>query len=317
MTLAKNKAVQTMLPALLAAVLFAGPFFANPANAQSATGSIEATTIYESAYPKVNASSNSSFTVQSQYHIYKPGDAVRIEGSMSSEMREETQAEEVAIQVIDAQGVVTANQQAAVSSNGEYSATINLPSNAQQGEYDINSTIEVDASLLGLLDAEITANLESSAQFVVGSANTFEVTVEAEDGGQAEQFEVDITSNSNVDAVQMSHAEKTLSFMVEGETGTRGVTEVTIPKAMLSGEMVVLIDGQAVAAESNDVIVKSNTDTHITFEINYSHSEHKVEVQGTTVAPEFPVSVLVMAAAIGSIVAAIAVGKKKGFFSGA
>jgi hypothetical protein len=59
----------------------------------------------------------------------------------------------------------------------------------------------------------------------------------------------------------------------------------------------VLIDGEAVAAESNDIIVKSNTEADAIFEINYSHSEHTVEVTGTRLSatPEFSLSVFVMA----------------------
>lgn len=59
----------------------------------------------------------------------------------------------------------------------------------------------------------------------------------------------------------------------------------------------VLIDGEAVAAESNDIIVKSNTKTDAIFEINYSHGEHTVEVTGTRLSatPEFSLSVFVMA----------------------
>ena len=84
-----------------------------------------------------------------------------------------------------------------------------------------------------------------------------------------------------------------MSFTVEDEIGTRGAAEVTIPKAMLRGEMtmmmmmmmMVLIDGEVVvAAESNDIIVKSNTETDAMFDINYSHSEHTAEVTGTPVS---------------------------------
>jgi hypothetical protein len=81
---------------------------------------------------------------------------------------------------------------------------------------------------------------------------------------------------------------------------------------MLSGDMAVMIDGQVVSPESNDVIVTSDTSAETTFEINYSHSEHDVAVTGTTVAPEFPIATIVMAAAVGSIVAAIAIARKKG-----
>jgi hypothetical protein len=133
----------------------------------------------------------------------------------------------------------------------------------------------------GLLDAEIVAKLGSSTQFVIGTSNSFEVQAE---GG--EQFELEITSNSNVGNVELRQEEKKVSFTVEGETGTRGAAEVTIPKAMLPGEMMmVLIDGEVVVAtESNDIIVKSNTETDATFEINYSHSEHTVEVTRTPIS---------------------------------
>jgi hypothetical protein len=107
----------------------------------------------------------------------------------------------------------------------------------------------------GLLDAEIVAKLESSTHFVIGTFNSFEVQAK---GG--EQFELEIISNSNVGNVEFRQEEKEVPFTVEGEPGTRG------------------------AAESNDIIVKSNTETDVMFEINYSHSEHTVEVTGTPVS---------------------------------
>jgi len=106
-----------------------------------------------------------------------------------------------------------------------------------------------------------------------------------------------------------------VTFKAEGETGTRGVTQVTVPKAMLSGEMVVMIDGKAVASDSNDVIVTSDTGTETTYEINYHHSEHDVSVTGTNVVPEFPLATLVMAGAVGSIVGVLAIARKKGLVS--
>jgi hypothetical protein len=143
--------------------------------------------------------------------------------------------------------------------------------------------------------------------FAVASSSSFEITAE---GG--EQFHVDIASNSTVDGVELDQEAKIVTFRVDGETGTRGVTQVTVPKAMLSGEMVVMIDGQAVSSESSDVIVTSDTSTETTFEINYTHSEHEVAVSGTNVVPEFPLATLVMAGAIGSIITTLAVAKKKG-----
>jgi len=62
-----------------------------------------------------------------------------------------------------------------------------------------------------------------------------------------------MTSNSNVSNVGLHQEAKRVSLTVECETGTTGAAELTIPKAMLSGEMTVLIDGQLVTAESNEV----------------------------------------------------------------
>jgi hypothetical protein len=53
-----------------------------------------------------------------------------------------------------------------------------------------------------------------------------------------------------------------------------------------------------IAENSNDVIATSYTATEMTLEINYSHSEHTIEISGTSAVPEFPISVIVMAAKI-------------------
>lgn len=280
---------------------------AQSSGSASATG--EVTTMYSTSYPKIEADSDNSFTVQSEYRIYKPGDTVRIEGQMSSEMREETESDSVSVDVMDASGEVVANKSATVDGSGNYSVEIDLPANAEEGAYTADSTIEVSASVLGLLSADVVAQLESSTQFMVGSSASFDV--EASTG---DQFEVEITSNSNVSEVELDEEARMLSFTVEGETGTTGAAEVTIPKAMLSGEMTVLIDGQLVTAESNDVILKSETSADATFEINYMHSEHDVQVTGTNVIPEFPLAAIVMAAAVASVVGVVAVGRATGCF---
>jgi hypothetical protein len=230
-----------------------------------------------------------------------------VTGSVSNEMREETEADTVTVRLMDAEGTAVAEQQARADGSGEYSASLELPADAE-GEYSAGSKLEVEASVLGLLDAEITAKLESSTTFVVASSSSFDITAE---GG--EEFQVEIASSSTVGTVELKQEEKMVTFRVEGETGTRGVTQVTVPKAMLSGEMMVMIDGQVVSSESNDVIVTSNTSTETTFEINYSHSEHDIAVTGTNVVPEFPLTILVMSGAIGTIIAALAIAKKKGF----
>ena len=284
---------------LMATVLALGASISMPAFAQNSTeGSIETEIAYRTEYPRVEAEGETEVAVQTEHHLYKPGDTVRITGSVSEEMREEAESDTVTIQLTDADGTVAAEQQVTIESNGEYEANINLDSNAESGEYSAGSKLVVQASLLGLLDAELVAKLESPKySFVVGAETSHEV--EAQGG---ETFDIEIASNSNIGAVELNEEAKLLSFTVEGETGTNGVTEVTIPKAMLSGEMMVLIDGQAVSSTSSDVILKSETEADVTFEINYSHSEHTIEVTGTNVVPEFPMTALIMAAAVGSVI---------------
>jgi hypothetical protein len=80
--------------------------------------------------------------------------------------------------------------------------------------------------------------------------------------------------------------------------------------------MVVSIDGRAVAEDSSDVIVTSDTTTEMTLEINYPHSEHTIEITGTNVIPEFPVSMVVMAAALASIIVAVTAAGKRALIGG-
>jgi PDZ domain-containing secreted protein len=163
----------------------------------------------------------------------------------------------------------------------------------------MNAVITLSASVLDTLSADIKSKLETSARFEVVSSNAFAVNAEGKD------FEVDIASNSTVTDFAFVQQDKKVSFVVEGETGTRGVTQITIPKALLSGEMMVSIDGEAIPPESSDVVAIADTEEGLTLEINYHHSEHSIEVSGTNVIPEFPLTMVVMAAAISSVIVAV------------
>lgn len=299
-----KKASATVLMALSLAL--AAIFAAAPAYAQTgASGSADAQIQYRTSYPE--ASGDSDVKVQTEHHLYRPGESVTVTGSVSEEMRQETESDTVEVTVMDAGGSVVAEEEATVDSQGRYSATITLPQGAQDGDYSAGAKLQVSASILGVLEADVVARLQSSTNFVVAEESSHEVTIDT-----GEQFEVSIASNSTVSDVQLDQEQKLVRFMVEGETGTTGTTQVTVPKAMLSGEMLVMIDGQVVASDSDDVIVTSNTSTETTFEINYGHSEHEVAVTGTTVAPEFPASVIAMAAALGGVSALAAFKRRVG-----
>jgi len=265
-------------------------------NAQSHTNAqAEYHENYKSSYEKMSADSENSFTVETDKHLYKPGDNVKIEGSIWSGLITELGgANLVSIRVLDNNSTIVNDGKAQVNSDGQYNTEFTLPDNARNGAYTINAKIDVSADLIGSLTLKTQANLQSSAKFVVVSTNAFAVKAEGKD------FDVKLASNSNVSNLQFDGQAKKISFTVSGETGTKGTTDITIPKSLLSGNISVMIDGQVMSQA--DVIETADTQDETTFEINYHHSTHTIEIVGTNAVPEFPTTVLVMAAAIGLLV---------------
>jgi hypothetical protein len=282
--------------------LLSVPTISVPALAQNANESgngIEFSTKYKSAYPKIIADAAKPVTVQPEYHLYKPGDRVKVEGSVWIELiRQVYPFDLIAVKVKDSKGNVIAVEEVDIGSEGNYATEFTLLASAEEGVYTVECAIEIKADLLGVVKTVTAAALQDSANFAVSSYDKHIVEYENND------FEVSIASNSNVQDFNFKQQEKKVEFLVEGNTGTMGVTEITIPTALLSGEMVVFIDQNI--AVGYDVIIKSETDAATTFEINYTHSIHRIEVSGTNAIPEFPVTFLIVTVAIGSLIAVTA-----------
>ena len=138
------------------------------------------------------------------------------------------------------------------------------------------------------------AGLDSTTEFIVENPTAWAIKAGGHD------FDVNITSDSDVTDVKFDEQAKKLSFGVQGETGTTGVTDITIPKSLLSGDLTVMIDGQVMA--SSDVVKTSDVQDETTLEINYHHSSHVIEITGTNAVPEFPISTVIMALAISSVI---------------
>jgi predicted secreted protein with PEFG-CTERM motif len=251
---------------------------------------------YKSSYNKMSTDSENSFIIETDKHLYKPGDDVKIEGSVWSGLVTELGGVNlISIQVLDNNGTIVNDGKAQVSGDGQYSTDFTLPDNARTGTYAINAKIDVSADLIGSLTLKAQANLQSSTNFVVVSPNTFAVKVEGKD------FDVKLASNSNVTNLQFDEQAKKISFTVSGETGTKGTTDITIPKLLLSGNISVMIDGQVMSQA--DVIETANTQDETTFEINYHHSTHTIEIVGTNAIPEFgQLAPIILAASIMSII---------------
>jgi hypothetical protein len=275
--------------------------FAYPALAQdtSANGNGNVTVDYSTSYETASADVAKPVTVQLESHLYHPGDTADIQGYVWMDLINRVDALNlVKVEVKDNVGNIVAREDVTIDRNdGSYSGSLRLLDNAAEGIYTAEARLELEADALGIVEAITSATLQSSIEFAVAAPVEYDVNAESQN------FTVAIASNSGINDFQFKQPEKRVSFLVEGETGTKGVTEITIPKALLSGEMSVFMDQNLVAEE--DVIVKSETDAATTFEINYSHSIHRMEVTGTNVVPEFPLSSLAAVAGVVAIIVAI------------
>lgn len=252
---------------------------------------------YKNNYEKISANSDDEFTVQPQKHLYKPGDNVTIQGSIWSDLMTSLgNVNTVSIKVKDNDGNVVYDGKGQVDASGDYTAQFQLPSDAKKGAYTVDVNADVSADVLGSLTLKTKAALDSSTKFVVVSPNSMSVKAEGHD------FDVQVASNSTtVSNLNFDEQNKKLSFTVQGDTGTKGVTEITIPKSLLSGDLTVMIDGQAMA--QSDVVETASTDTETTLELNYHHSTHQIDIVGTNAVPEFSsVASLVLVASVLAVV---------------
>lgn len=152
-----------------------------------------------------------------------------------------------------------------------------------------------------LVNTKSSASLKYSTKIVVVPPAVFKIDVE-EHG----QYDVEVATNSTIRDVKFSGHDKKVSVTVEGKTGTKGVTQIHVPKSLVSGNMMIMIDGKVVADEQ--AIVTSETDTHTSFEVNYHHSVHTIDVVGTNAVPEFgSLTMLVLGA---TIISALVIGAK-------
>lgn len=94
---------------------------------------------------------------------------------------------------------------------------------------------------------------------------------------------------------------KKISYTLEGIPGTTGMSNVTIPNEMLGGPYVVTVDGGLPMYSAPPV----DNGTHTSLYFTYFQSVHTVEIEGTTVIPEFPSFFILPLFAIATLLAAI------------
>lgn len=134
-------------------------------------------------------------------------------------------------------------------------------------------------------------------------ASTHALTLES-----GETIDLEMESTSQVTGLALDQESNRITFRVEGETGTTGVTRVPVGR-ILSGPYTVMMDGQPfddfeVLQRQGETIIK----------LTYTHSVHEVTVTGASVVPEFPAALMAALVAL-SLVAVITLGRLR-FYRG-
>ena len=113
-------------------------------------------------------------------------------------------------------------------------------------------------------------------------------------------FHIPTESNSTVSNFQFVKEDKKLLFNVTGPTDTRGFCNITIPNQLLGGPFNVAFDEQILSE-----VLSFDNGTHTWLHFSYLHSEHEIEIVGSTVIPEFPSLLLLPLCLITTLIALI------------
>jgi hypothetical protein len=300
MTIVRNGSGFASLVGFFVFLMLSSGHLATPVAAQDGGASKSVVTAYSKSYAETNADITRPVTINAANRLYYPGEQVAVSGSVWIEIIESVQALDVIkTEIKDGRGNVVAMSDAKVDrENGKYTTTLKIPNNGGSGTYTIESRIELEADALGIVEAVTSATLQSSMKIAVARPQSHLVIVDNQ------TFAITFASNSALDGFEFKAQDRAVSIFAEGSTGTTGVLEISIPKALLSGEMAVFIDDNLASEEQ--VLLKSDTVNETTFEINYSHSIHQIEITGTSVTPEFPAIFIlaIVAASVGIIATA-------------
>lgn len=105
---------------------------------------------------------------------------------------------------------------------------------------------------------------------------------------EGQTFQVITVSNSTISNFMFNKTEKSIYFSVSAATGSTGFCNVTILKALLGTPYIIKIDGMVTEYSA------SYNETHVRISIYYAHSTHTIQIIGSSVIPEFSVSLLLL-----------------------
>jgi protein involved in polysaccharide export with SLBB domain len=248
---------------------------------------------YNTSYQNILADSSNTITVQTDKHLYKPGDSIKVSGTIWPTLISTVGGiDTVSVEARDINDSVIYSGKFPLDTNGSYSADFQLPSDEKNGWFLLETKADVNQDVLNSLTLKMRAGFDAITKFAVISPTAWPIKTDGKD------FVVSIASNSDVSNVNFDSQAKKISFTVTGDPGTEGIVDITIPKSLLGGSLTVMMDGQLVS--QNDVIETDTQDSTI-LEINYHHSSHEIEIAGTNAVPEFPLSTFTLVVALSSI----------------
>ncbi len=102
-----------------------------------------------------------------------------------------------------------------------------------------------------------------------------------------ETYVIPMTTNSCISNLEFEPLIEQIMFNVTGETGTMGYCNITIPKHLLKAEP---LSTWKVLFDDNLELqyIDTENQTHSFIYINYTYSDHRIQIQGTWAIPEFP-----------------------------
>jgi len=183
------------------------------------------------------------------------------------------------------------------------SAHTNFWNNSVEGNYWSNYTnIDLDHDGIGDAPHEIDAyNIDNYP--LMGMFHGFNTPYECK---------VNIVSNSSIsgfDCGLIEPYQAELTFNVNGEHGTQGFCRISIPKALINGSYIVRFNGNITTYPQVRELPCTN-ETYEYLYINYTHSQHTIEISGTTTIPEF-YSSLIMPLFVTTTLLAVIVYRRK------
>ncbi len=128
----------------------------------------------------------------------------------------------------------------------------------------------------------------------------------------AKTYYVPVFTNSTVTNFRFDPDQRSVLFNVSAPSGT-GFSEVTIPKALVNSDTLdewrIYMDGRLL--NSTEFSISDNAE-YVFINLNYTHSEHEIQIMGTWVVPEYQLPIVqILLATLGVMIVLVALRHKR------